>query len=117
MTEAQFSQRLRRELKAQLPDAMIFKHNDHHTGGIPDFSLTYERKTTWVEVKLAGNRIENSPLQLETMRRLGRAAYVVWDAKSKLGDVFWVDHSFGQKCYFPFAMLVETLVSVFIKAE
>lgn len=76
MTESQFTQRLLRELRRRMPDAVIFKHNDRTTGGIPDFSITVGGKTTWWEVKVYPNKL--STLQMETLRRLGSAcAYLV----------------------------------------
>lgn len=119
MTEAKFSQRLRRELRLQLgTQAVIFKHSDSTTGGVPDFSVTFDQHyTTWIEVKLLGNRPENSKLQLETMLRLGRAAYVVWDAERKAGDIFWVIALRKPCCVLSFAGLVEVLIGSYIKAE
>ncbi len=96
MTEAQFSQKLRKELQKRLPGAVIFKHNDSITGGVPDFSVTLNRRTTWVEVKLAGNKPEDSKLQFETMKRLSLALYIIWDPQTKRGDLFWVDEWFDE---------------------
>jgi hypothetical protein len=117
ISESRFSQRLRKEMRRQIPQAVIFKIHDPITGGIPDFSVTLDRRTLWLEIKLATNKPSFSPLQLETMRRLGRAAYVIWDPKKKLGDCFWVESLRHPACCMKFAHLVELLIERFVKAE
>lgn len=52
MTESQFQSKLRRALQARLPKAVIWKHNDRFTAGIPDLSVTHEGRTTWLELKV-----------------------------------------------------------------
>ena len=68
--------------------AVILKHNDRVTAGVPDISVTCGGRTTWLEVKLLRDWDEPlgalkkkfNALQLATMRLLaenGRALYVV----------------------------------------
>lgn len=61
MTESDFQRKLRRALQARLPKAVIWKHNDRFTAGIPDISVTHEGRTTWLELKVGANDL--TPLQ------------------------------------------------------
>lgn len=51
MTESQVVRRLVTRLKALLPGAVIFKHADSVTAGIPDVSVTCNGRAMWLEVK------------------------------------------------------------------
>lgn len=64
MRESEFTQRLLKALRAHpaMKDAVIFKHNDRSTRGIPDFSISIGMKTLWVEVKKHGN----SPTKIQS---------------------------------------------------
>jgi len=57
MTESFFTRKLLKALRSHpaLLDAVIWKHNDASTGGIPDFSVSWGRVTLWFEVKLGRN--------------------------------------------------------------
>lgn len=63
---------------SELPGAEVIKHADAATGGIPDLSVTYNGRTSWLEVKLLrrGQTLESElePRQLATCRRLERAS-------------------------------------------
>lgn len=78
MNEASLSRTLCQRLRRELPGAVVFKHNDLSTAGVPDISVTWGGITVWLEVK-RGERITGRGVQRETMRRLmqvGRAYYV-----------------------------------------
>ena len=83
MTEANFTLELLRELRRHLPNAVIFKHADGYTKGVPDFSITLRGLTAWFEVKLClGTQLTMrnkafEPAQWETLRRLN-GYYVLW---------------------------------------
>lgn len=49
--EAQAVAEAIRFLKKRLPGSVVLKHSDIRTAGIPDFSVSYKRKVTWVEAK------------------------------------------------------------------
>jgi len=98
MNEATVVRAIVDHLRERLPGAVVFKHNDRITAGIPDVSVTYGGRTTWLEVKLIGSW-NDSPsslmkkfdaLQLATMLRLadaraGQAYYLVaYEGKKKL---------------------------------
>jgi hypothetical protein len=97
MTESQFTQRLLRALRQALPDAVVIKHINPMTAGVPDFSVTRydsDNHTTWCEVKLIGRPHTGSakqgvfmPLQFEMAKRLN-AWYCVWNATTKNGYLF-----------------------------
>lgn len=81
MTEAAFSAKLRERFLRAMPGAVVFKHNDRITRGVPDTSVTWRDRTMWLEAKVRkGEAATDFPrLQWETVLRLGRsAAFVVW---------------------------------------
>ncbi len=90
MKETDFTRKLKRELEHRLPQAVVLKHTDMLTAGIPDLSITHDGRTTWIEVKLASNRRIFEPLQLEILRRL-HGWYLVWDEELHKGALFRVD--------------------------
>ena len=84
MTEATLTLGLRRALRARLPRAVIYKHSDSVTAGTPDLSVTWSRRTTWLEVKLFKTKLEKRELQHFQMVNLaeqGSAFYVVYSLK------------------------------------
>lgn len=83
MIESRYTRQLLHALRQRLPEAVVFKHNDLHTAGVPDFSISREGRTLWFEAKranlgapavdgLVGVRPATllTPLQWETLRRL-----------------------------------------------
>lgn len=93
MTETNFTSRLLRGLRRELPGAWVQKFNSFGgmvAGGIPDFCVATTERTSWFEVKLAGRKMfagKNAKLQWETLRRIG-GRYVVWNVALKSGYVF-----------------------------
>lgn len=78
--ESHISRTLVRRLRIALPNAVVFKHNDASTAGIPDISVTYKRRTLWLEVK-RGHHFNDRTSQHVTMLRLGAvgmAYYVLY---------------------------------------
>lgn len=84
MTESQFTCKLLKLLRQAMPDAVVLKHNDAMTSGIPDFSVSLAGRTLWVEVKLstAARNKMFAPLQVEMIYKL-RGRYVIYNPKSK----------------------------------
>jgi hypothetical protein len=86
MTENEQTRRLIYGLKMLLPEAVIIKHTDMFTKGVPDFSVTEDGKTTWWEAKVidaqAGEDVILRPkrdvdaVQWETLRRL-KCGYLI----------------------------------------
>lgn len=85
MTESKFTSKLLKELRLRLPGAVIFKHNDIGTAGIPDISITNERRTIWLEIKDSENK-KKDRLQTETLRRLG-GFRITWLAGCKVAMI------------------------------
>lgn len=93
MIETQFTSKLVKALREGLgPDAIIFKHADGFTAGIPDITVTYRGYTMWIEAKLANNPKIFEPLQLALLRKLD-GYYVIWDTKLKKGSFLGVQET------------------------
>lgn len=81
MTEATLKTQLVFALKAELENAVIFRHEDMFQAGIPDISVTWHRCTTWLEVKYARPYARGKNLQLMRALQLeteGRCWYVIY---------------------------------------
>lgn len=81
VNEASLKGDLVRELRASLPGAVVLRHEDKITSGIPDISVTLGRVTTWLEVKLAAPSFSSKGIQALTCRRLARQGsclYVIY---------------------------------------
>ncbi len=74
MTEADLKRRLVRALKSTMPGAVVFRHEDQFTAGIPDISVTWAGITTWWEVKYSPIGRSSKPTQLQgyTLDQLSR---------------------------------------------
>lgn len=82
MNEAYLKQRLVKAIKEKMPGAVVVRHEDQFTAGIPDISITWAGVTSWVEVKYsrAGRRARVTPLQRAALDRLfaaGAPAYLL----------------------------------------
>jgi len=79
--ETQLKSALTRLLRKSLKNAVIFRHEDQYTAGIPDISVTWNGHTTWLEVKLANPRIKGRGIQKHTAMELaksGKCWYVIY---------------------------------------
>jgi hypothetical protein len=55
MNEIQLSKKFMNRIKSALPpEAVIFRHVEHFTRGVPDYSVTVGSRTAWIEFKLHG---------------------------------------------------------------
>lgn len=89
-TEKAFLAKLLPDLRKLLEPkgAVIFKHNDFYTSGVPDFTITIDGRTTWWEAKLAPN--EPTKLQRYFLDRLAPNAFVItYSNQSKLVTIQW----------------------------
>src|SRR5260370_1188564 len=91
VSEATVTYRLTSALRKQLPDATVIKLADAYTAGLPDFFVSLDGQVTFFEVKLTTNKEIFRPIQLATLEKLKRGAYIVWDKQLKKGDVFWFE--------------------------
>lgn len=81
--ESDFTRNLLKEIR-QHPDmraAVVYKHNDFYTAGIPDFSISMGLKTTWWEVKVE----PNAPTKLQQiyLEKLSPGSYIITKMKDK----------------------------------
>ena len=82
MQESKFTQKLMKALRAhpQLHSAVIFKHNDRSTRGIPDFSISIGVRTLWFEVKVNPNQL--TKIQNYFIAKLNLGASVIYSSPS-----------------------------------
>jgi len=69
-----------KKMREQLKGAVVLRHEDYFSAGIPDFSVTLNG-TTWIEVKHAKPYIKGKKIQAYTADQLnknGRCFYVVY---------------------------------------
>lgn len=120
MTESQWTQKLRKALCAAMPNAVVIKHNDAITSGIPDLSITsfetgpYAR-VTWLENKLIGApSVMFRPLQVAMLQKMG-GWYCVWSPKLRRGWLFRADEREGwhNGQQYTFSELVEKISRFF----
>lgn len=68
-----------KHLKKYLPLAVVFRHEDHFTSGIPDISVSWKGHTWWIEVKefpgKKGRAIQNATACL--LKRQGYDCFYV----------------------------------------
>lgn len=75
---------LLKQMKLVVPGFVVLGHRDGVTSGVPDWSVTGEGRTTWIEFKHAAPNFKSTGIQELTMMRLagaGYARYVVWEEK------------------------------------
>ena len=108
MQESKFTQKLLKALRShpRLHSAVIFKHNDRSTRGIPDFSISIGVRTLWFEVKVG----KNNPTKIQAyfLKKLSTGAVLLRNS----GAITW----FTDNEYFEFAELVEIIVRRCINA-
>jgi len=92
MTESQQTLKLLKELRKRMRNAVIFKHHNFYTAGVPDFSVSLDGRTVWFECKLERN--EPTKLQRYYLDRLAPHAYVITfndDKTIRIGEVLALD--------------------------
>lgn len=75
MTEASLTSALVKLAREQLRGAVVLKHADSFTYGIPDLSVTWHGKTTWWEVKFADPGLQSSGVQDKVCMQLAAAGF------------------------------------------
>jgi len=65
-----------------LRDAIIIKHANHYSGGLPDFSITLGRCTHWFELKMYPNT--PSKLQALMLEQLGDGGHLITVRKDSI---------------------------------
>lgn len=109
MTESQFQTKLLRALRSHtaLKNAVIFKHADRWSAGIPDFSVTLNERTTWWEIKVKPNTM--TKLQSWFLAKLGATAFCIRATKDgQWVEVFNAKYGYSNQ----FAATVEEIVTM-----
>jgi hypothetical protein len=75
VNEATVRANLTRQLRFELRGAVVFRHEDFRSGGIPDTSVTWKGLTIWLEIKYANPRIISRGNQKETAKRLAKTSH------------------------------------------
>jgi hypothetical protein len=81
MNEATHKTKLVKKGRTLHPGYIFLRHEDLWTSGIPDISITGNKRTVWIEVKFADPDFESKGNQDLTMLRLsisGLAYYVIF---------------------------------------
>lgn len=92
MTESPLTQKFRKKATRRLPRAVIIKHADNYTAGVPDMTLTLNGRTSWLEFKHVTKRgqIVSKGIQNLTAQKLaleGTCWYIVYE--SVVEGQFW----------------------------
>lgn len=66
MNEKELKSKLVKRMRKKLRGAVVFRHEDQWTSGIPDISVTFQG-TTWIEVKYVK---EDSELKMRGVQKL-----------------------------------------------
>lgn len=105
MNESTISSKFQTDFRKTLPGAEVIKHADKSMIGMVDASITFNKRTLWIEYKFIGPKTkgvdaafmrygvwspevvaEASPTQAATARRLAHAGHCIY--------LFWVlDHA------------------------
>lgn len=73
--EASLKSSLRDAFKSTIPMAVVLRHEDRFTAGIPDFSVTAAKRTVWLEVKHGTPDFDSPGVQELMCTRLARNGY------------------------------------------
>jgi hypothetical protein len=85
MNEATLKNQLVKKLRELMPGFVILRHEDRHTAGIPDISVTGCGRTSWWEVKHANPDWKSRGIQELTCMRLAAAGicfYITYEDKT-----------------------------------
>ena len=81
MTEGDLKQQLVIELKKQMYGAIVLRHEEIFRAGVPDISVTWNKVTSWWEVKHVNPRLTGRGLQKLTCLQLSQVGicwYVIY---------------------------------------
>lgn len=80
MDEAYLKRKLVEAIRKEMPGAVVYRHEDTFTAGIPDISVTWRGSTSWIEVKFQrrGRKSELTALQRQAINRFRAAGAAAW---------------------------------------
>ena len=93
MTEKELKDGFVRVFRTLVPAAVVLRHEDKNTAGIPDISITYRGRTVWIEVKYADPFFDGRGLQKLTCLRLavqGICWYLVYENRKGYRRTFFL---------------------------
>jgi len=99
VNEATLKRNLVKAIKTTMPGAVVFRHEDQFTAGIPDISVTWAGITTWWEVKHSpiGRNSKATSLQSYTLDQLSRqstAGLITYAETKRVGrTVAFIDYA------------------------
>lgn len=76
MNESQYAKEFMNEVRAIFgkdPSLVVFRHVEQFQAGVPDYSMSMDGKTLWIEFKLVdkeGDKARYSPAQEDVLERL-----------------------------------------------
>ena len=86
MTESSLTQDLKLEIAKAMHGVVLIKHADKYQSGVPDFTATWLRITSWWEVKFWNEGDFESPaIQELTCKRLARQGlcfYIIYEIRN-----------------------------------
>lgn len=85
MTESVLTAKFLCEFRERSPSAVVIKHSDSITSGVPDISITLGGLTSWWEAKFAKPSCASKLVQELMLARLaatGFARYIVWCSRA-----------------------------------
>ena len=89
MNELELQKNLISAIRLGLRGSVVFKHSDRLTSGIPDLSVSWLGRTTWLEIKFANPKFIGKGIQKKVMQdlsRVAKCAYVIF-AHRKTGGL------------------------------
>lgn len=92
MNERYLKGQLMQNAELFLRGSVVQNHSDAFTSGVPDFSVTWRKITTWWEVKFwNGGDFDTQPLQHATARRLAKQGfchYVIYEVNEGVERIY-----------------------------
>lgn len=86
MRENDISSALGRAFREVMPGAVVYKHADQFTAGIPDLSVTANGKTAWIEVKYDRPRSKSRVSAAQRIAIAALPAFLVTYHENAAGD-------------------------------
>lgn len=127
-SESKIKGELCRYLRENLPECVIIRHEDMFTAGIPDFSISYKRRTFWFEVKYANPKLKSKEIQNLLARQLQKVSfccrYIIFkkgkDDKletrivtpQEVKDQIWEHSGICQEGFFDYQMVIDFMQEV-----
>jgi hypothetical protein len=88
MNESKLQEQLIHALRSGLPGSIVIKHTEKITYGVPDLSISWLGKTSWLEIKFANPLFKITGVQTRIIKCLGQVTlchYVIYAARDEYG--------------------------------